>query len=286
MVLKISKYRYLKKKQPINLYWKDKYKIINFFAGICNLYLNNNEEQNSSIYFFARRMAWNWRIILSAVEISHLKDVFSSILKMHDRKRFEPFRPKPTGFSAPIRLWHRRKPHFLGFPSPRSAAIHLGKDLSSCLRHQTRPPPSPAPLPSACGRPATSVCFSPLPPPPRRSLATSRWLSIVVRQKTYTRCKQQTILVDSSAVSGVAWWMGAMTVDRADGRSVNQLRPLACSRNILHRAHGSARWSQGNIRSNFVVKGDIIVWIWYSFGCPLYVWFNAFFSYSTFGNDS
>ncbi|CAL9756397.1 unnamed protein product [Musa acuminata subsp. burmannicoides] len=40
--------------------------------------------------------------------------------------------------------------------------------------------------------------------------------------------------------------MGAMTVDRADGRSVNQLRPLACSRNILHRAHGSARWSQGD----------------------------------------
>ncbi|RRT37197.1 hypothetical protein BHE74_00029569 [Ensete ventricosum] len=43
--------------------------------------------------------------------------------------------------------------------------------------------------------------------------------------------------------------MGAMTVDRADGRSANQLRPLACSRNILHRAHGSARWSQGNIPS-------------------------------------
>ncbi|KAJ8621475.1 hypothetical protein MRB53_030004 [Persea americana] len=37
-----------------------------------------------------------------------------------------------------------------------------------------------------------------------------------------------------------------MEVDRADGRSPNQLRPLACSRNLLNRAHGSARWSQGN----------------------------------------
>nr|KJB82885.1 hypothetical protein B456_013G218900 [Gossypium raimondii] len=35
-----------------------------------------------------------------------------------------------------------------------------------------------------------------------------------------------------------------MEVDREDGRSQNQLRPLACSRNILHRAHGSASWSQ------------------------------------------
>ncbi|KAK1313867.1 hypothetical protein QJS10_CPA06g00769 [Acorus calamus] len=37
-----------------------------------------------------------------------------------------------------------------------------------------------------------------------------------------------------------------MEVDRIDGRTPNQLRPLACSRNVLHRAHGSARWSQGN----------------------------------------
>ncbi|XP_077210857.1 ribosomal protein S5 domain 2-like superfamily protein [Tasmannia lanceolata] len=37
-----------------------------------------------------------------------------------------------------------------------------------------------------------------------------------------------------------------MEVERADGRSPNQLRPLACSRNVLHRAHGSARWSQGD----------------------------------------
>ncbi|KAJ4778501.1 Exosome complex component RRP41 [Rhynchospora pubera] len=34
--------------------------------------------------------------------------------------------------------------------------------------------------------------------------------------------------------------------DRTDGRNANQLRPLGCSRNILNRAHGSARWSQGN----------------------------------------
>lgn len=36
-----------------------------------------------------------------------------------------------------------------------------------------------------------------------------------------------------------------MEVDRADGRNPNQLRPLACSCSILHRAHGSASWSQG-----------------------------------------
>ncbi|KAJ0984967.1 hypothetical protein J5N97_003323 [Dioscorea zingiberensis] len=40
--------------------------------------------------------------------------------------------------------------------------------------------------------------------------------------------------------------MGTMEVDRGDGRTLNQMRPLACSRNILNRAHGSARWSQGN----------------------------------------
>ncbi|PKA45879.1 Exosome complex exonuclease RRP46 like [Apostasia shenzhenica] len=33
---------------------------------------------------------------------------------------------------------------------------------------------------------------------------------------------------------------------RADGRSPNQLRPLTFSRNLLNRAHGSARWSQGD----------------------------------------
>ncbi|XP_043692938.1 exosome complex exonuclease RRP46 homolog isoform X1 [Telopea speciosissima] len=37
-----------------------------------------------------------------------------------------------------------------------------------------------------------------------------------------------------------------MEIDRPDSRTRNQLRPLACSRNILNRAHGSARWSQGD----------------------------------------
>ncbi|KAJ4971559.1 hypothetical protein NE237_004658 [Protea cynaroides] len=37
-----------------------------------------------------------------------------------------------------------------------------------------------------------------------------------------------------------------MEIDRHDSRTRNQLRPLACSRNILNRAHGSARWSQGD----------------------------------------
>ncbi|XP_031479946.1 exosome complex exonuclease RRP46 homolog isoform X2 [Nymphaea colorata] len=37
-----------------------------------------------------------------------------------------------------------------------------------------------------------------------------------------------------------------MELSRADGRSQNQLRPLACSYSVLHRAHGSARWSQGD----------------------------------------
>ncbi|KAK8966636.1 hypothetical protein KSP40_PGU009236 [Platanthera guangdongensis] len=39
-----------------------------------------------------------------------------------------------------------------------------------------------------------------------------------------------------------------MDVDgRADGRKLNQLRPLTCSRNLLNRAHGSARWSQAQV---------------------------------------
>ncbi|PIA29250.1 hypothetical protein AQUCO_06100041v1 [Aquilegia coerulea] len=37
-----------------------------------------------------------------------------------------------------------------------------------------------------------------------------------------------------------------MEVARVDGRTLNQLRPLTCSRNVLNRAHGSARWSQGD----------------------------------------
>ncbi|KAK8443634.1 hypothetical protein SEVIR_9G006400v4 [Setaria viridis] len=33
---------------------------------------------------------------------------------------------------------------------------------------------------------------------------------------------------------------------RADGRNPNQLRPFSCTGNPLNRAHGSARWAQGD----------------------------------------
>ncbi|KAI5669219.1 hypothetical protein M9H77_19072 [Catharanthus roseus] len=46
-----------------------------------------------------------------------------------------------------------------------------------------------------------------------------------------------------------------MEIDRADGRTANQLRPLACSRGILNRAHGSASWSQGETRVLAAVYG-------------------------------
>ncbi|GAB4837227.1 exosome non-catalytic core subunit rrp46 [Ancistrocladus abbreviatus] len=39
-----------------------------------------------------------------------------------------------------------------------------------------------------------------------------------------------------------------MEIDRMDGRTPNQLRPLACSRNVLNRAHGSASWTQGDTK--------------------------------------
>ncbi|KQK12026.1 exosome complex exonuclease RRP46 homolog [Brachypodium distachyon] len=37
-----------------------------------------------------------------------------------------------------------------------------------------------------------------------------------------------------------------MEGSRGDGRNANQLRPFTCARNPLDRAHGSARWSQGD----------------------------------------
>uniref|UniRef100_A0A0E0KLP5 Exosome complex exonuclease RRP46 homolog n=1 Tax=Oryza punctata TaxID=4537 RepID=A0A0E0KLP5_ORYPU len=37
-----------------------------------------------------------------------------------------------------------------------------------------------------------------------------------------------------------------MEDSRADGRNPNQLRPFSCTRNPLDRAHGSARWAQGD----------------------------------------
>ncbi|CAM8898010.1 unnamed protein product [Rhodiola kirilowii] len=46
-----------------------------------------------------------------------------------------------------------------------------------------------------------------------------------------------------------------MEVYRADGRTANQLRPLACSRNVLNRAHGSASWSQGDTKVLAAVYG-------------------------------
>ncbi|KAL1364032.1 hypothetical protein HN51_012185 [Arachis hypogaea] len=46
-----------------------------------------------------------------------------------------------------------------------------------------------------------------------------------------------------------------MEIERPDGRSPNQLRPLACSRSILHRAHGSATWSQGDTKVVAAVYG-------------------------------
>lgn len=46
-----------------------------------------------------------------------------------------------------------------------------------------------------------------------------------------------------------------MEIERVDGRTANQLRPLACSRNILNRAHGSASWSQGETKVLAAVYG-------------------------------
>ncbi|XP_071917782.1 exosome complex exonuclease RRP46 homolog [Coffea arabica] len=46
-----------------------------------------------------------------------------------------------------------------------------------------------------------------------------------------------------------------MEIDRGDGRKPNQLRPVACSRGILNRAHGSASWSQGETKVLAAVYG-------------------------------
>ncbi|KAJ4823340.1 exosome non-catalytic core subunit rrp46 [Turnera subulata] len=46
-----------------------------------------------------------------------------------------------------------------------------------------------------------------------------------------------------------------MDIDREDGRTRNQLRPLACTRGVLHRAHGSASWSQGDTKVLAAVYG-------------------------------
>ncbi|KAL8139259.1 hypothetical protein V2J09_005280 [Rumex salicifolius] len=46
-----------------------------------------------------------------------------------------------------------------------------------------------------------------------------------------------------------------MEIDRADGRTPNQLRPFACTRGVLNRAHGSSSWSQGNTKVLAAVYG-------------------------------
>ncbi|KAF7826034.1 exosome complex exonuclease RRP46-like protein [Senna tora] len=46
-----------------------------------------------------------------------------------------------------------------------------------------------------------------------------------------------------------------MEIDRPDGRSPSQLRPLACSRGVLNRAHGSASWTQGETKVLAAVYG-------------------------------
>ncbi|XP_009364244.2 exosome complex exonuclease RRP46 homolog [Pyrus x bretschneideri] len=46
-----------------------------------------------------------------------------------------------------------------------------------------------------------------------------------------------------------------MEIDRVDGRTPNQLRPLACSRSVLNRAHGSASWTQGDTKVLAAVYG-------------------------------
>ncbi|THF94830.1 hypothetical protein TEA_014330 [Camellia sinensis var. sinensis] len=52
------------------------------------------------------------------------------------------------------------------------------------------------------------------------------------------------------------WLVGEkVEVDRVDGRTPNQLRPLACSHNTLNRAHGSATWSQGETKVIAAVYG-------------------------------
>ncbi|KAJ6354499.1 hypothetical protein OIU77_005165 [Salix suchowensis] len=46
-----------------------------------------------------------------------------------------------------------------------------------------------------------------------------------------------------------------MESERDDGRSPSQLRPLSCARNVLHRSHGSASWSQGDTKVLAAVYG-------------------------------
>lgn len=53
-----------------------------------------------------------------------------------------------------------------------------------------------------------------------------------------------------------------MAEGRPDGRNLNQLRPLVCSRGLLHRADGSARWSQENTAVLAAVYGPKAISGW------------------------
>ncbi|XP_076915837.1 exosome complex exonuclease RRP46 homolog isoform X1 [Bidens hawaiensis] len=47
----------------------------------------------------------------------------------------------------------------------------------------------------------------------------------------------------------------SMEVDRLDGRTANQRRPVVCTRGVLHRAYGSASWAQGETKVIAAVYG-------------------------------
>lgn len=72
-----------------------------------------------------------------------------------------------------------------------------------------------------------------------------------------------------------------MEIDRVDGRTANQLRPLACSRNILNRAHGSASWSQGKFYLPFFTLNCLLFlffcWTFLNTSFSLYSPYNFMF---------
>ncbi|KAI4355044.1 hypothetical protein L6164_003860 [Bauhinia variegata] len=80
---------------------------------------------------------------------------------------------------------------------------------------------------------------------PEKGNATSNRHRTVVP----TSVERKVLLVSSSTL--------ALTeIDINDDRPPSQLRPLACSRSILHRAHGPASWSQGETKVLGAVYGS------------------------------
>ncbi|CAH8255034.1 unnamed protein product [Arabidopsis lyrata] len=75
----------------------------------------------------------------------------------------------------------------------------------------------------------------------------------IVELKEGLRTRDAYTFENSCVVCEVS--IGAIEIDREDGRTPDQLRPLACSRNILHRPHGSASWSQGDTKVLAAVYG-------------------------------